>query len=1308
MTLPARAAPLRGDDYQHAIGWLWACRMLEGAAEIASVSVEDAGSKAFDDVVVRRIRGADIYIQAKSSNYGNKIVDTDWLLTPDAPTGRSPLQHFHDTYVKLTAEDGDFSLELWTNRGFDHTNPLLGGLRDQKHDKIDTSQMLAKGPRSAVGKERRLWAAHLDVSANDLAVFLDVVRWKHTASELDIRKQAKPLMKLAGLRSDDRAVILGVYMIRGWVTDGLGPQSAADVGRQAAAMGLVPESRGVPIATEFDEMLAGLPPGCRARIKSLRDESPEVADRVAHLLTQRATRTAGVLVHLVDNPPDWLVNADSLAWEAFAAFSDAHQLDGADSQRQRAIDLGSPRGFLYRAYAAVDAAECGNVEHAEELLAKIPDDCPLHSATRARISDNAVSVIETVRALALSESPDPDLAIFGIVSLAWAYVELEEFESALAVLKEASQQFPDRASFHLHRANLTVALACRRMDDGIERPDLLRSAVAAALEARNRSREWGGPSPAAVSTAAKAMLLLNEPERVLDLALPGPEGEATDAEAAAPSVIGCIANALLVLGRHEALDELDLDRVDGSEGAQLRALRARSRGDANAVALMREAAEQATDDRTRLMSLHGLAMFGEVNEAVLAEVSTATDADRALVRGLAASNRQEYPDAARHLWPYRRTSPMHAELLALVQHHSGATDDAIETLKGVAENRSAPSLYGPAVMLLIEQDRLDEAESLVLRALGCALSRSVECGLRHSLIDIAQRRQDWTTMGHYAQALLDRFPEAPLATWAVIQALAGRAEYQAAWRFIVEHQVEPIDESTALLAIQVYVGAGAPEGDAERLLDIASGFADSEMVAGTALAALMTSRGADRLTVDQRSQFREMLDQYFERFPGSQVLQAYKFESPEELQEVIESRVKPHSVEQAELVTRVRNGQMPYGTLRLLSPLPYAELLVKLVAGALTAISTNEESLSKERSIARAARGHAVSVDTSVVAFGIHCGIVVDALASVFSDVLVADELIADARVAALSTAAPIEAYASYSPELGGVDVIRVTETQRQQTHAAAARVRDVLVGWQSTRSGGLPRPDGIDPEVLRPWDSALRVASDRGCALWCDDLALRVMAESEGIRTFGSYALYQVLAAEADMECLPALSDLKQRLLRAAIADVPLRWQELSTIADSDDGSDLAVIRFLERPLSWSNVPATLRWYFDRFALAAAASDQLRAIRLMRAASCGLGMSTQPELRREIVGGLLAAALGTIRDPAMTPIILVASRYACREVDPSGALDVLREAVAVLLGTLENESSPADAARTVAQIMSQAEQADRNTAAAAILGARD
>ena len=1307
MSLPSQAAPLRGSNYHFAIGWLWACQMLCEPARFLSVSVEDAAGGAFDDIVVRRRIGRDLYVQSKSSNYADVVVDSEWLLTATSAAGSSPLQRFYGTYGGLVAADGAFSLELWTNRGFDHEDPLLGSLLDGRHHRINTQQMLGAGSRSRVGKKRDHWAEHLGVSVEDLAAFLDAVRWKHSGSELDIRNQARPWMRLAGLRSDDSAVALGLDIVREWVLDGLGPQNADDVGRQTAAMGLV--RPGVEVTSEVgaEEILEGLPPPCRVHMESLMSTDSETAERISQLLRQRGSRTPGVLAHLGDDPPEWLQDADGLAWEALAGFMSAHGLSGFESLWHRAVARGSPRSDLYRVQEAVSAADEGNRGRAEELLAHVSSEFVLVDAARARINDDAAAVATAVRASSAHESTDSSVVLEGVSLMVWAHREMDQVELAISVLDDASRRFPDRGSLYLNRALLKLEFARRLASEGTDRHDLLESASELALEARDRFRAWRGPSAQAVDVAAQALLHLNQPQRAHDIAAAAPAGEATAEEAEDASVVNRLAQALLSLDRPEEIERLDLDLLDGSEGTLIRAFVARSRSDADAVALMREAVEQADDDRTRLMALHGLASFGEVDEEALGRVSTARAAEVVLVRAAAAFYREDDETVVRLLSPYRRESYMHAEYLARAQYRSGAAAEAIETLQDAAEARGATFLYAMAVEMLMEQERLDEAESLTLSVLAGPVPGSVESRLRHSLVEISRLLRDWARMEDYGRSLFARFPDAPLAPWGVVYALISQAEHRSAWGFIVEHSLQPIDEDTSLLAIQAFMAADAPGADAERMLEIASRYAHSEEVAGAALMALMARDEGSPPTEAERSRYAAMLSGYFERFPESPVLRQFSFEGPEEALEMIESLSGPPSLESVQAVNLVRNGHMPYGVLRAVRALPYAELLLSVAAGHLTAVSTNEEQREQERSAARAALGKEVSVDTSVVAFAIHGEVAVDVLASVFKRVLVADELAADARAATLSASTPVAAHAIHDPVLGGVRFAEEGD-RRDELRGALARLLQILRGWRSVPSGRVTAPWSDQGEDWRTWDASLRVALDRGCALWCDDIALRSWARSEGVPTFGTYALYEVLAADPNIDWSLRLDDLKARLLSAGIADVPLTWPELSDIANADDDSDLPAIQFLSRPLSWCNLPVTMRWYRERFTMITNGPDKYRVLGILRAATYGSGISVELPLRRTVAAGLLAAAVGTLGDPEMTPALVLASRYACQDVDPSGNLDVLGDAAESLWQACRTDMSPPEAARAVLELFAQCDDADRTIVTAAILAASD
>jgi hypothetical protein len=279
MSLPPRAAAIRGDDYQHAVGWVAACDALCDP-DIQSVSVEDARGGHFDDVVIRRRSGPDVFVQVKSSNSGNVIVDSTWLLTPASSAGQSPLQHFYATWTSLTAAGRPFELILLTNRAFDHQNPILGDLRDLKTNRVRVDDLRVRTARSKAGKERRQWADHLGVTEDELLSFLAQVTWRHADSEPHWDEQARILMRQAGLRVDDEAIIIGKALVRSWVTSGAGPQTPDDIRRQVAEENLLARSGILTLAVHaIDRQPAATPANVELDFTALFDGDNPFARR---------------------------------------------------------------------------------------------------------------------------------------------------------------------------------------------------------------------------------------------------------------------------------------------------------------------------------------------------------------------------------------------------------------------------------------------------------------------------------------------------------------------------------------------------------------------------------------------------------------------------------------------------------------------------------------------------------------------------------------------------------------------------------------------------------------------------------------------------------------------------------------------------------------------------------------------------------------------------------------------------------------------------------------------------------------------
>ena len=1058
-------------------------------------------------------------------------------------------------------------------------------------------------------------------------------------------------------------------------------------------------------AAEAAAAVVRLPPACRDRIASLQTSSPAAADRLVQLLNDPASRRPGVLSRLASSPRGWLAQAGYAVWEVVSDFIDAHDLGDSDSTRRLAIEAGSPRSELYLIRHAVTCAEQGDTGRAEDLLAQVPSDHPLIPTARAVIANDPSAVVETVRTTGLHEADDPDLARYSLARLVWAYLRLDRYDLATEVLRDANQRFPGRAWLIFHQANTTIGMVEPIRLDSADSHDLLSEAADLAFRSRDLFRTWNGPSHFAVVAAMQALLAMGDPQQAADLAQQLPHGEATESEASAPEVQAVLADAFLMLGRFSDIDTLHLEGIDESEATLIRAMQAAGLGDNAAPSRIRRVLAQAVDEPSRLRALFWLAYLGEVDEAALSEVS---EPDAALFGGMAALRRGDAPEATAILTPFRLASPIHASYLARAQHEVGRTDDAVTTLRDAAEHLGAGSLLEQAAEMLVGERRLDRAASLATDALAQAPSRTARGRLARLLAGISELRLDWQAMESYARAVVRDCPQDEKTAWAVVYALHRQVKNRQAWGYLVAHNLVPFDEDTAQLAIVVCNTVDAPDQDAGPVLEIASMYTDSERVTGRAIAALMTGGERFRLSDTQRSQLSELTEDFFARFPDSDALRSISVEQPEDLLDMMGNLARADAETLGPLVEHVRFGRLPYGALQWVKELPYAELLLAMAAGSITAIPADEDRRERERRAAGTAIGTAITADTSVVAVGTHAELDVRRLATVFHNVLVGDELIFDARLAVISANQPVNAYALYDPVLGRARMSVVDEHRRAAMRERVASALQILDGWQSVRSGPLPPLEGVPEHNFRPWDASIRVALDRQCALWCDDLALRSLAESAGIPSFGTWALYEALSSTPAGGWLPQPLDIRMRLLRARIADVPISLHEIAEAADEIDSPDKIVGAYLSRPLAWSqDLDEVFNWFLDRVTALTAQTDEQRVPGLLYAAAYGAGAAVVAERRFAAIGALLAGTVGRVADPSAVPALLAASRYAARELDPSSGADPFEYAVRQLLGALESTIGPSQAARDIARMFSDTQPADRHTVASIVLGDR-
>ena len=215
--LSASGARIRGDDYQHLFAWIQVLRAIQVGSDIVEIGIEDPNAGNADDVTVYRDGGGREYYQVKSSVEAREAAGIEWLMNPSPAGGPSILQGFY----RLWASEGDGrrpKLNLVTNRLALDGDPILSR-RDGCDSTVARGVKLA-APKSETGVARKRLADHLQVSEEELLLFLNDLSFNLGKTNDDWMVFAKPHMFAAGLRDDEDAVTEGMRIVRGWVTGG--------------------------------------------------------------------------------------------------------------------------------------------------------------------------------------------------------------------------------------------------------------------------------------------------------------------------------------------------------------------------------------------------------------------------------------------------------------------------------------------------------------------------------------------------------------------------------------------------------------------------------------------------------------------------------------------------------------------------------------------------------------------------------------------------------------------------------------------------------------------------------------------------------------------------------------------------------------------------------------------------------------------------------------------------------------------------------------------------------------------------------
>lgn len=1042
-------------------------------------------------------------------------------------------------------------------------------------------------------------------------------------------------------------------------------------------------------APPASDLYARIPPNVVAELERARPDSPADAEALLRRLASEAESPVELVNQLLDDPPEWLARSTSpRLWTAIGEFATAH--DAAEAGVDgfvRAAELGDSGAPKWMARAALSAASQDQYDRARELIARARElaggSHPFVNVIQAafEVADSG-DVSRASRVLEVAEAHGGDDPVIEMMR-GRALFMLKRTADALAVYKAVLEVYPAHTSATLGAAE---ALFARCAMDESESPvrDLER-ARELALQARDFRRGWRGDSAEAAALAAKIAIYSGDLDSVLKVALPSPEGEATQGESEHPEVISQASRAFLFKGDTRRALEL-AEKIPAEverELAQAECFRYIPDSDDLSQAAYERALEAAADDSQRVQAYFGLAKLGKWP---LAGVEHLAEHDPEVVDMIAADADLAQGNTTSAIKRYRewcKRSPRALEGLVNVYLDNGRVDEAVEALRDGAERHRNPELRVRAARVLVSAKRYEDAETEAKRAMDALPAGSRQHReLRKLRVQLAELLERWSEVEEQARAGLDEGIDIPDMRWALVVARYNQRRPETALEEMVrEPALEPRDEIEAGLTIQLYrLGSRTPD-DVRKVLDLADRFAASEQVSAAAFMAAIEMSLDTELSASLSGRLRTFQSDFFERFPDSDYVRRFQADDPEamvgKLIEHLKETLAPDAQQYEEITQEVISGNRPYGFISVVAGKPYAEALIKRAAGFLPITSANAEIVAWEREAVKQALDGPVVAETSALHILGLLRLDATKLLANFSRILVPAEVLDDAIAAR-------EVLTLRSTGMMGWDAQsnRPTLTEIDQEQAEAlATMAERLVNRVRECDIVAPRPreargEAI-PEAARPWLVPIEMAKERNLPLFSDDFVLRAAARSEGVAAFGTLDLVTVLVedGELDEEDLKAvLTDLR----RNYAVDLPLDEDQILALAAEDGWQPGPAAAVLARSALWQDPVSALSFY-NKCISRILAHDELLLPGWCGAAVLGFGRNWPPAIATRRAGRVLAHTVmmssvitGELRVNLFSPL-LAACRQAVQRIgggDPlSAATESLREMLEATVG---------------------------------------
>jgi hypothetical protein len=327
----ASGARLLGDDVQHLIAWYHVLCSQRVDSHVTSIAVEASNAGNVDDLTMELDDGSTEYWQVKASVDARTPLTEGWLFEHKA-NKRSLLQRLYSSWVAVRGGGQPPRIVLATTKSIEPDDAVLSYRATTDCSLSDTLRAA-----SFTGARQR-WAEHLDITEDELMLFLDHFELLHGQSEKEWRTKVNDAAYGAGVLRTDSAVALGMQQVRDWVKTPrrvLTPERIAeiitDLGIRdvsprllvAQALELNPRASSATYASNWVDLFDGDDPRNR---RVLKDHGSTAVIKADLVQARHKLRAAGVTDLEVAGPmrlPLWFTVGSELGATAGFALSAA-------------------------------------------------------------------------------------------------------------------------------------------------------------------------------------------------------------------------------------------------------------------------------------------------------------------------------------------------------------------------------------------------------------------------------------------------------------------------------------------------------------------------------------------------------------------------------------------------------------------------------------------------------------------------------------------------------------------------------------------------------------------------------------------------------------------------------------------------------------------------------------------------------------------------------------------------------------------------------------------------------------------------